>query len=209
MSRTIPISIGHRLNQLLLFFACIAICCLPAVRAADDTTAAPPTTNNAAAATAPSITITIDGDVAHTLSWTADTLATQFAADVKTVKYTLSDKDHESRCVPLMDLIKAAGPSFDPDRPKQELQFVVSISATDKFAVCFSLGELLPDFGNKEVWVALDKDGQPLSDRDAPARFIVPSDGKQARWIYGATHIKIVRIAPSAANPTAAPTTQP
>jgi hypothetical protein len=201
----IPISIGYRLNQLLLFFACMALCCVPFVRA-DDAPATPPTTSNAAAAAA-APTITIDGDVDHTLSWTADSLATQFAADVKTIKYALSDKQHESRCVPLMDLINAAGPKFDPDRPKQELQFAVSVSATDKFAVCFSLGELMPEFGNKEVWLSLDRDGQPLSDRDAPVRLIVPSDGKQARWVYGATHIKIVRISASA--PTATPTTQP
>jgi hypothetical protein len=203
MSRPIPISIGHRLNQLLLFFTCIALCCLPAVRAADDTPAAPPTTTNAAAATA--LSITIDGDVQHTLSWTPLTLATQFAADVKTIKYRLSGKDYESRCVPLMDLINAAAPNYDQDSPKQELRYVASVSASDKYAVSFSLGELLANFGNKQVWVALDKNGVPLSDRDAPARLIVPSDGKQGRWIYGATHIKIIRLDPS----PAAPTTQP
>jgi len=205
MSPNLKTSIGNRLNQLLMISACIiAFSLVHTTRAADD--AAP------ASAPSPELSITIDGDVQHTLGWTPDSLATQFASDVKTIKCKLSGKDARCRCVPLMDLINAATPDFDQDHIKQELQFVASVSARDKFTVCFSLGELLPEFGNNPVWVALDKDGKPLPGPQAPVRLIVPSDGKQGRWIYGATHIKIMRLGPTPPTPTPptpGPTTQP
>jgi hypothetical protein len=201
MSPNVKTSIGNRLNQLLMILACIiAISVVHTTRAAAD---------DATPTTAPSseLSITIDGDVQHTLSWTPDSLATQFASDIKTIKCKLSGKDAQCRCVPLMDLINAATPAFDQDHIKQELQFVAAVSARDNFTICFSLGELLPAFGNSQVWVALDKDGKPLPGPQAPVRLIVPNDGKQGRWIYGATHIKIIRLGLSA--PTPAPTTQP
>jgi hypothetical protein len=50
----------------------------------------------------------------------------------------------------------------------------------------------MPDVGNREAWLALDADGQPLTGRDAPAKLIVPSDAKPARAVWGVTKIEVV-----------------
>ena len=56
----------------------------------------------------------------------------------------------------------------------------------------FTLGELLPQFGNRQVWLALDRNGKPFVGDDAPAQLIVPEDEKGARWVHGIRSITLI-----------------
>jgi hypothetical protein len=141
--------------------------------------------------------------------WSADRIKTELASDMKSVSYSSHGAQHSSNCVPLISLLQAAGaettlkmnPTADPKTKNHSLRLIVLVQGNDGYTVAFSLAELLPDIGNRDAWLALDQDGQPLSTRDAPLRLIVPADGMPARWVHAIAEIRVI-------DPTA-PTTQP
>jgi DMSO/TMAO reductase YedYZ molybdopterin-dependent catalytic subunit len=163
-----------------------------------------------AAAQTNSDAITISGVVDKPGSWGVDQIKSQFSADMKLIDYASHGQKHQSDCVPLLSLLKAAGtdtalkmnPAADPKTKNYPLRLIVLIRGNDGYTVCFSLAELLPDIGNQVVWVALDQDGQPLSAKDGPVRLVVPADVKPGRWVHAVSEIRVI-------DPTAAATTQP
>jgi DMSO/TMAO reductase YedYZ molybdopterin-dependent catalytic subunit len=83
-------------------------------------------------------------------------------------------------------------PKADPKTKNSQLRLVVIVEARDGYTVAFSLAELLADVGNRPVWLSLELDGQPLSERDGPIRLIVPEDQKPARWVHSVKSISMV-----------------
>lgn len=154
-------------------------------------------------------TLSVTGAVSKPTDWTADQLKTQFASDLKSITFTSHDTPHTANAIPLFSLLKAAGaptdltmtPKTDPKTKNFPLRFFVLIQGRDGYTAGFSLAELLPDIGHEEAWLALDLDGKPLSESDGPARLIVPSDAKPARWVHEVRTITLVN--------GVAPTTQP
>lgn len=137
-------------------------------------------------------TFHIAGAVENADDWTAERLATTFAGDVKTVSYTLKGEKGEARCIPLLTLLQAAKPRLNTKAKNHQLAFVALVRAEDGYTIAFSLGELLPAFGKRQVWVALDRDGKPFTGDDAPVQLIVPEDEKGARWVHGVRSITLV-----------------
>ena len=111
-------------------------------------------------ADAASATINIDGAVDKTMQWTAAQLQDQFSAKIKVVEYESHGEKHTSTCVPLISMLESAGvqvalkmdPKADPRTKHRALRLVVLAEARDGYAVAFSVAELLPDIGGKEVW---------------------------------------------------------
>jgi len=144
--------------------------------------------------------IRVAGDVSSPTDWTADQLKQQFAGEIKQIHFTSKGQPHVSDCVALLSLLKAAGaptdfkmtPGADPKTKNLPLRLVVVVAGRDGYAVTFSLAELLPQFGNKDVWLALDIDGNPLVEHDGPARLIVPDDVKPGRWVYAVTSVTVI-----------------
>lgn len=136
----------------------------------------------------------VGGDVQKPGEWTAARLARDFAGKVETVRYTLAGKEHTARCVPLLTLVEAAQPKIDPNRKHHRVSFVVVLRARDGYTVAFSLAELSPDLGNRPVWIALDTDGKPLPENEAPVRLLVPGEGMEhrPRWTFGITTISVL-----------------
>lgn len=134
----------------------------------------------------------VGGAVSKPADWTADKLRETFASQLKKVEYTAKGQKHVSNCVPLVAIVQAAEPITDPRHRNFTMRLAVVVAATDGYAVTFGMGDLMPDVGNREVWLALDSDGQPLTGRDAPAKLIVPADAKPARAVWGVTKIDVV-----------------
>ena len=67
----------------------------------------------------------------------------------------------------------------------------VRITASDGYQVVFSAGELDPAFGNTQVILAEQKDGQPLT-TDGPYRLVVPGDKRAARWVRNVATIEVI-----------------
>jgi DMSO/TMAO reductase YedYZ molybdopterin-dependent catalytic subunit len=145
--------------------------------------------------------VTIGGNVSHSQSWTTAELSTDFAKQAQTIQYTSKSGKHSALAVPIMALIDAAGPKFDPKIKNHVLRFDVVVEGRDGYTANFALPELMSDFGDRPVWLALDMDGKPLADRDAPASLIVPADKKPGRWVHG---IKTIHIFDTTANVAAA-----
>jgi hypothetical protein len=153
--------------------------------------------------------IQLAGDIDHAGNWTPNQIKSTLSSEIKSIDFTTHGQKHSYNCVPLLSLLKAAGahtdlkmgPAVDPHIKNLALHLVVVITASDGYAVSFSLAELLPQIGNREAWLALDEDNQPFPPRDAPARLIVPGDTIPARSIHAVSEIDVI-------DPTA-PTTQP
>lgn len=137
-------------------------------------------------------TFRIAGAVEKPGGWTVERVTKEFASDIHPVQYTIKGQQSTARCVSLLSLVQAAKPRLDPKIKNHQLAFEVMVRAKDGYAVAFSLGELLPQFGNRAVWIALDKDGQPLPDDMAPVQLLVPDDAKPARWVRAVSEITVV-----------------
>ena len=70
--------------------------------------------------------------------------------------------------------------------------FLVILKARDSFHAFFSLAELMPQLGSSKAWLVWDKDGQPLSGKEAPFRLAVLNTKMPDREIYGISSITIV-----------------
>jgi hypothetical protein len=76
----------------------------------------------------------------------------------------------------LCDVLASAGaPTGDALRGKEMGDYVVA-EATDGYKVVFSIAELDSDFGNRQIIIADNVDGQPLSAQDGPLRLIVTGE---------------------------------
>jgi hypothetical protein len=93
----------------------------------------------------------------------------------------------------------------DPGLKSYSLRFVAVARGRDGYVVAFSLAELLPEIGNRHVWLALDEDGQPMSEQDGPMRLLSPDDQKPARGVHQLAEIAIVDTAAATTRPTTAP----
>lgn len=140
-------------------------------------------------------TFQIAGAVGKPGVWSAARLAKELAGEVRTVTYTLRGDQATARCVPLLALVQASVPRLEPKRKNHLLAFVVLVRADDGYTVSFSLGELLPAHGKREVYVALDRDNKPLGPDEGPVRLIVLGEEKPARSVYGVTNILLVDAA--------------
>jgi hypothetical protein len=151
----------------------------------------------------------IGGNAVSPSDWTLDQLQTRLAAEIKPVENSSRGAKHTFSCVPLVSLLKAAGvetdfvmkPGGDPNVKNPQLRQAVVVTGRDGYTVVFSLGEILPAVGRRRVWVALEEDGQPLSDADGPVRLLVPDDKMPARGVHQIESIDVVDLG--------APTTQP
>lgn len=149
--------------------------------------------------------LSVGGDVEKRRTYTNGELAQTFSAAIKDVPFTLKGESGHARAIPLLTLLEAARPKADPKRKNGSLAFAVVAAAADGYTVTFSAGELSPEFGNREVWLALDWNGQPLAGADAPARLIVSGDGKPARWVHGVRLLKVVNLLPKGSPRPATP----
>ena len=168
-----------------LSFAPALVCFAVLLTAAS---AAKPGTHHAAAPQA----FRIQGAVEKPAQWTAESLSKAFAGDVKTISYTLKGEKGQAQCVPLLAMVQAAKPRLNAKIKNHQLAFVLIVRAEDGYTVAFSLGELLPAYGKREVWLALDHDGKPLTEKEGPVALLVPEDEKPSRWVHRVTGITVM-----------------
>ncbi|SDW82092.1 hypothetical protein [Paracoccus sanguinis] len=75
-----------------------------------------------------------------------------------------------------------------PADPKPALRQSVIVTGRDGHAVAFSMGELMPDFGNRAVLLSLTVDGLPTQDG---VRAVSPGDGRGARYVKDVVSVEI------------------
>jgi hypothetical protein len=155
----------------------------------------------------------ISGDVTQASDWTLAQLKEKFASEIKLIQYSSHGQKHVSNCIPLLSMLKAAGvsteakmdPAAKPTAKNRPLHIAVWIQGRDGYSVVMGLGELMPEFGNRAGWLALDADGKPLSETEGPVKLVLPDDVKPGRWVHGVAEIIIEDHAPATTKPAASP----
>ncbi len=126
-----------------------------------------------------------------------------------------TDQDAAYEGVLLHELLQAAGVAFkDPAAPDKELPpglrtAYVLVEAADGYQVVFSIPEIHPGLGGREVLLANRVNGEPLSEKLAPYQVIVPGSDLHARWIRQVTRIMVQSATASPFPGQDAPATAP
>lgn len=152
----------------------------------------------APATTRPAATVAIDGAVAQPLAWSVDDF--RRSATVTTIRYESHGHPHTAHAVPLVAVLQAAGANAtlkpdakaDPKVKNLPLRLAVVVRGRDGYTATFAMAELLPEIGDRPVYIALDADDQPLADRAAPVELISPADIKAGRWVRAIASITVV-----------------
>jgi hypothetical protein len=102
---------------------------------------------------------------------------------------------------PLLDVIQAAGgPVLDTSRNNDRLRKLIVAVGADGYAVVLGWGKIDPDYGAAPVFVAFDRDGEPLGDGEAMARVVVPGDKRGGRYVNRLTRVEIRDVGTIAAS---------
>jgi DMSO/TMAO reductase YedYZ molybdopterin-dependent catalytic subunit len=138
--------------------------------------------------------INIRGDILKTRQWAVADFKSQFGKEIKNLRFTSGEDkvEHTGTGVPLLLLLKAAGPKTEKVPKHHDLTFLVIVEALDHYRVFFSLAELQPSCGNARAFLIWNVDGKPLSAKEAPLRLVVLSDQGHDRYIYGIASITLV-----------------
>ncbi len=186
-------TIARRLSVRTLLFLLLALSVVgwnAGGAIAQSTPAATPAGSPAAAQT-----IAVTGAVVTPLDLSVDDLRA-YPAETVDVTYEAAgeSEDHSFTGTPLIGLIEAAGLDVPEDARNPLLTHYVVITATDGYQVVLSGGELDPNFGNAPILLAWEQDGADLTGEDAPARLVVPGDGRGGRFVSGVISIEIVAL---------------
>ncbi len=108
----------------------------------------------------------------------------------------------------LVELLRAAGVALvDPAAPDKKLPAAmrtayVLVEAADGYQVVYSIPEIHPGLGGREVLLANRVNGRPLEAKLAPYQVIVPGSDLHGRWIRQVTRIV---VQPATAAPVPVP----
>ncbi|MEP6880501.1 MAG: hypothetical protein ABI866_00840 [Dokdonella sp.] len=91
----------------------------------------------------------------------------------------------------LASVLKTVGSMSTESLRGKDLARTIVVSATDRYRVVFSLAELDPTLGNRQVYLVNQENGKPLADKDGPWRLVIPADKRPARWIRQVSSIAI------------------
>jgi hypothetical protein len=95
------------------------------------------------------------------------------------------------RAVRLLDVMAAAGSPIDSLRLGRAGWIVVAL-AKDGYSAVFSAAELEPKLGPTRAYIAYERDGAPLTDKEAPYHVIVPTDAHGTRSARMVTTVRIL-----------------
>lgn len=137
--------------------------------------------------------ISVSGAVAKPGAWSVARLMRELAAEIRPLEYPVKEEKRRAKCVPLYAVVKASEPRLNPKAKNHFLAFAVFVRAADGYTACFSGSELMADaVGKGGIWIALDRNGQPIPGDDGPVELIVPGDTKPSRWVHGISRILVV-----------------
>ena len=116
----------------------------------------------------------------------------------KLLRHRLKAKDHDRESefegVFLVDLLKSVGVGFGDQLKGQRASNLVVLEATDGYRGSLSLAEIDPDTADAVVLLADRRDGQPLGEKEAPYRLVIPSDKRPLRWIRMIRTIRVISL---------------
>ena len=109
--------------------------------------------------------------------------------------FELTDHDGkktEYEGVPLIELLRKAGAPLGEKLRGKEHTVVALIECSDGYRVAFTLGELAPEFGARQILLAYSSYGEPLPAKVGPLRLVVPGDKRLARSARMVQRIRLI-----------------
>jgi len=94
----------------------------------------------------------------------------------------------------LRTVLEKAGVDFGEKLKGKRLSTCLLVEAADGYRVVIALPELDPAFNDKQLILALTRDGRPLDEKEGPYRIIIPDEKRMARWVRQVTNLKIVDV---------------
>lgn len=93
----------------------------------------------------------------------------------------------------LNDLLTSAGGlKLNASAKNDGLRKAILGIGSDGYSSIIAGGEIDPKFGNEQILVAYNKDGQPLADSDEFARLVVPVDAAAGRYVSNLVKLEVV-----------------
>jgi len=111
----------------------------------------------------------------------------------ETVQAAAHGQSLDCEGVALDVLLRAAGALPADELPGPQLARYVLVDARDGYRALYSLAELDPGTGRRNVLLADRCNGAALGDEDGPLRLIAPEDARPARWVRQVTCLRIAR----------------
>jgi len=113
------------------------------------------------------------------------------------VKVTASD--HSSLAVSfegvtVRSVLEKAGVTFGESLKGKRLASCLLVEAADGYRAVIALPELDPAFAERQILLALMRDGKPLPEKEGPYRIVIPDEKRMARWVKQVTTLKIVDV---------------
>src|SRR5215475_9165024 len=96
--------------------------------------------------------------------------------------------------ITLKSVLEKAGVTFGESMKGKRLASCLLVEASDGYRAVIALPELDPAFTDKQVVLALLRDGKPLSEKEGPYRIVIPDEKRMARWVRQVTTLKIVNV---------------
>ena len=90
--------------------------------------------------------------------------------------------------------VSRSKPSLTPKCCSNAINAMVVVKAADNYQAAFSLPEIDPKFGGRQVLLADRRNGQPLDPAQGPLKIIVPEDKVHACWVRQVNLIEVVLI---------------
>ncbi|MGO1071947.1 molybdopterin-dependent oxidoreductase [Lysobacter sp. CA199] len=94
--------------------------------------------------------------------------------------------------VALHELLRASGAMPAEPLRGAQLARVVVVRARDGYRAAFSLAELDPSLGNRQVVLTRRCNGAAVPAEDGPWRLIAPGESRPARWVKQVESIRVV-----------------
>ena len=96
--------------------------------------------------------------------------------------------------VDLREVLKLAGVKFGDEGKKANLISYLIVEAADNYRVVFAIAELEPNFTDKTILLADQRDGKLLSKDEGKLRLVVPDEKKLARAVRQVVRLKIQTV---------------
>ena len=97
---------------------------------------------------------------------------------------------HAYAGVRLVVLLRRAGVPIDSLHGRDLTRRIV-VEAADRYRAVFTLAEVAPGIGDRDVLLADREDGQPLAADVGPLRLVVPGDGSGARAVRQVVALRV------------------
>ena len=129
----------------------------------------------------------IDGQVAAPRQWSVADLKGQPPVTVETSYLSGHGEEHARFTgVPLWALLGEAKLA-DKEGKHPDLRHTVTVTGRDGYAIAVAFGEFDPEFEDKNVLVAYERDGKPTEG----LQLVMPGDKRGARYVHDVVHIEV------------------